>query len=322
MTETMRAMSATPEGVTLVEIPRPEPRPGEVRVAVLHAAVNAAEEKVLAGEFARRFLHARVTPLVLGWDFAGTVDAVGEGVTDLPVGARVWGHLAFSGKQTQGTCSEFVTLPRAKLAVLPDDVPTHLAAPAATCSMTALQSLRDLGRLREGGTALIIGAGGGVGGVGVGIASRLGVHVTAVCSTPDVDRVRAFGADVVIDRKRAEPYAARDAYDVVFDSPGVSSFGAISPCLRPGGAYVTTLPGAALLTGTLRALFSSKRCHFVQVASRRADLELVGGWLADGLQVTIDSTHPIADLGAALARQNARDRVGRVVVDVAGGWGG
>ena len=69
-----------------------------------------------------------------------------------------------------------------------------------------------------------------------------------------------------------------------------------------------------------RALFTSKRCRFVQVASKRADLELVGGWLSDGLDVPIDSRHPIADLGAALKRQTDRGRVGRVVVDVAEGW--
>ena len=68
------------------------------------------------------------------------------------------------------------------------------------------------------------------------------------------------------------------------------------------------------------ALLTSKRCRFVQVASTRADLELVGGWLSDGLDVPIDSRHRIADLGAALTRQTDRGRVGRVVVDVAEGW--
>ena len=80
------------------------------------------------------------------------------------------------------------------------------------------------------------------------------------------------------------------------------------------------MPDVALVTGTARALFTSKRCHFVQVASKRADLELVGGWLSDGLEVPIDSRHKIADLGAALKRQADRDRTGRVVVDVAEGW--
>jgi hypothetical protein len=79
-------------------------------------------------------------------------------------------------------------------------------------------------------------------------------------------------------------------------------------------------PGASLMTGMAHALLTGKGCHFVQVASRRADLELVGGWLADGLEVAIDSRHPVAELGAALSRQTERGRVGRVVVQVEGGW--
>ena len=107
---------------------------------------------------------------------------------------------------------------------------------------------------------------------------------------------------------------------MVFDTPAVYSFGRCAKTLQAGGTYVTTLPDAALVTGMARALFTSKRCRFVQVASKRADLELVGEWLSDGLDVRIDSRHKIADLGAALKRQTDRGRVGRVVVDVAEGW--
>jgi NADPH:quinone reductase-like Zn-dependent oxidoreductase len=186
--------------------------------------------------------------------------------------------------------------------------------------MTSLQSLRDHGRLGEGGRVLIIGAAGGIGSVAVGIAKRLGAHVTAVCSTKDVERVEALGADVVIDRKKSDPLDAESAYDVVFDTPAVHSFGRCAKVLRAGGTYVTTLPDGALVTGMARALFTSKRCRFVQVASKRGDLELVGGWLSDGLEVPIDSRYTIADLDAALKRQVDRGRVGRVVVDVAEGW--
>ncbi len=320
MNETMRAMGATRDGAQLTEIPKPSPGRGEVRVRVVASSVNAAEDKLISGAFVGRFLHVQTSPLVLGWDFAGTIDALGDGVTDLAEGAAVWGHLAYSNSQRQGAFAEFITIERDELAAKPDDVPFHVAAAAATCSMTSLQSMRDLGRLGEGGTVLIVGAAGGVGEIAVGIARRLGAHVTAVCSTRDVPRVQALGADVVIDRKTADPFASQGAYDVVFDTPAVHSFARCAGLLRSGGAYVTTLPNAALITGMARALFSSKRCYFVQVASKRADLELVGGWLSDGLQVTIDSRHTIADLGAALARQGDPARAGRVVVDVAQGW--
>ena len=211
-------------------------------------------------------------------------------------------------------------MPCEALAALPDGVQYHVAAAAATVTMTSLQSLRDLGGLSEGGKVLIIGAGGGIGAVAVGIGKRLGAHVTGVCSTRDVERVAALGADAVIDRKESDPLVAESAFDVVLDTPAVHSFVRCRKVLRAGGAYVTTLPDAALVAGIASALFTSKRCYFVQVASKRKDLKLVGTWLADDLQVPIDSRHAIADLGAALRRQGDPARVGRVCVDVADGW--
>jgi NADPH:quinone reductase-like Zn-dependent oxidoreductase len=313
-------MEATGDGVKMIEIPKPTPGRGEVRVKVIASAVNAGEEKVIKKALIGRFIHAMSSPLILGWDFAGTVEALGDGVTDLDKGTAVWGHLNYSPFQKQGAFAEYITVPRKELAAKPEDVPYHVAAATATVAMTGLQSLRDLGGLGEGGKALIIGAGGGIGSVAVGIGKRLGGHITGVCSTRDVELAEALGADVVIDRKKSDPLAAEAAYDVVFDTPAVHSYGRCAKVLRTGGAYVTTLPDGALITGIVRTLFSSKSCHFVQVASKRADLELVGGWLSEGLEVPIDSRHPIADLGAALKRQNDRGRAGRVVVDVVEGW--
>ena len=82
----MRAMGAGPDGVLLAEVPKPEPGAGEVRIRVVASAINPAEEKLISGDFVGRFLHVRTSPLILGWDFAGTVDALGGGVTDLAVG--------------------------------------------------------------------------------------------------------------------------------------------------------------------------------------------------------------------------------------------
>ena len=144
--------------------------------------------------------------------------------------------------------------------------------------------------------------------------------MSAVCSTKDVERVAALDADTVLDRKKVDPLAGESLYDVVFDTPAVHSFGRCARVLKKGGAYVTTLPGVALVAGMARALFSSKRCHFVKVASKQKDLELVGMWLGDGLEVPIDSLFPIAELGAALNRQRDRARTGRVIIDVADGW--
>ena len=319
-TATMRAMAIAGQGAAMVVVPKPEPGADEVRVKVVVSAVNPADEKVVRGAFSSRFLHAKASPLVIGWDFAGTVDARGQAVTEFEDGAPVWGHLAYSGSQTQGTYAEYVTVPRSALAAVPEGVPLDLAAAAATIAMSSLQASRDHGRLGEGGRALIIGAGGGVGSMAVGIAKRLGGHVTAVCSARDIDRVRGFGADVAVDRERLDQLEPGKPFDVVFDTPAVHWFGRWAKYLRPGGTYVTTLPNGNLLLGTFLSLFTRKRCRMLAVASRRKDLETVGGWLRDGLQVPIDSHHKVADLETAFRRQTERGRGGRVVVEVADGW--
>lgn len=130
MAETMRVMGATGDGVEMSEISKPTPGRGDVRSQVIASAVNTAEAKVIGGDLVGRFLRAKTSPLVLGWDFAGTVDALGDGVTDLDDGTAVWGHLAYSPSTRQGTFAEYVTLPREALAAKPDDVPFHVAAAA------------------------------------------------------------------------------------------------------------------------------------------------------------------------------------------------
>ena len=232
MADTMRAMAVVNKAVEMIEIAKPIPGNGEVRVKVISSSVNPAEEKLINGEFVGRFLHAVTSPLVLGWDFAGTVDALGEGVSDLKEGTPVWGHLPFSNSTKQGTYAEYVTIKRSELAVKPDNVSYHIAAASPTITMTSLQSMRDLGGLSEGGKVLIIGAAGGIGSVSVGIAKNLGAHVTAVCSTKDVERVKELGADVVIDRKKSNPLDAESEYDVVFDTPAVQSFSKCAKALK------------------------------------------------------------------------------------------
>ncbi len=303
-----------------IELPTPAPGPDEVRIRVAASSINPADEKVLRGDFVARFLHGRAEPLVVGYDVAGEVDALGSDVSDLSMGDAVFGHLAYTKETARGAFAEYVVLPARRIAVKPEGISDEVAAAAATVGLTALQSLRDEGRLREGGRALIIGAGGGVGSVAVGVAKRLGAEVTGVCSTKDVERVETLGADEVIDRKKTDLFATKNRFDVVFDTPAVHSYGKCSALLERGGTYVTTLPGLGLFLGMALAPLASKRCRFIAVSSKRADLELLGGWLSDEMDVPIDSTHPVRDLETAVARQADRARAGKVVIDVANGW--
>lgn len=303
----------------VLEIEAPEPGPGQVKVRVAWSAVNQADLKVSTGKFAGRFLHARVSPLVVGYDFSGSVEG-GPGMGDLKVGEEVFGFLPYASTTRQGAFAEFVVVDRGTVGRKPQNVTHETAAAAATPGLTALQFLRDLGRLKAGGKVLIIGAAGGVGSLAVGVAKHLGAHVTAVCSTYAIDYVRGLGADAVIDRRKQALLSVEDSFDVVFDVAAAYSYLTFRERIAAGGVFVSTVPSPSLFLGKAVAVLSSKRCEFAGVKPVTADLEQLAWWLQGGLQAPIDSRFAVMDLGAALAQLTKGEVHGRVVVKVDGGF--
>lgn len=319
----MRAMAISSYGpvdqMKLIELPTPEPGPGQVRVKVHASAVNPSDEKVAIG--ATKFLHGRNFPMVLGYDFSGVVDLVGADVAAVAKGDEVFGFLPYSGSNKLGAFAEYTVSTASGLTRKPPNISHAVAAAAATPAITALQSLRDLGLLPSHGRTLIIGASGGVGAMGVGVAKKLGGEVVAVCATHAVDFVRGLGEDVVIDRKREDPLrVAKGPFDVVFDAAAVSSWTATRHLLGKGGVYVTTLPGPAIVLHLGLSLFTATRAKMVMVKNRTDDLALLGRWLNEGLKVPIDSTVPVRDVVAGIRRLAAGEMRGRISIDVIGGF--
>lgn len=323
MIASMRAMAIPSYGpveqMKLVELPAPEPGPGRVRIRVHASAVNRADQKVATG--ASKILHGRNFPMVLGYDFSGVVDRVGAGVATLAEGDEIFGFLPYSGANKLGAFAEYTVSTASGLTRKPAGVSHAVAAAAATSGITALQSLRDLGRLPSGGRTLIIGASGGVGTLGIGVAMKLGAEVVAVCATQEVDFVRGLGADQVIDRKKGDPLQiAKGPFDVVFDAAAAASWSATRHLLGKGGVYVTTLPGPALVLHLGLSLFTATRAKMVIVKNRAEDLALLGRWLTEGMKVPIDSTVPVRDVVEGIRRMAAGDMRGRIGVDVIGGF--
>src|SRR6266851_378486 len=177
---TMRAIAAPSYGdlnqLKLITLPIPAPGSEEVRVRVHASALNPADYKVVLGTL--KFLHARNFPLVVGYDFSGTIDALGPGVTPWKVGDEVFGFLPYGPGNRRGAFAEMLISRTDELAQKPSGVSHLIAAAAATPGVTALQCLRDLGRLQgAGGRVLVTGVSGGVGPLAVGIARRLGANV-------------------------------------------------------------------------------------------------------------------------------------------------
>src|ERR1700738_1351062 len=191
-----------PEVLELEDIDKPSIADDGVLVRVHPASVNPVDFFPLSGvAYAARLLSGgfRAKPVVLGTDFAGTVEAVGKSVTEFKPGDQVFG-----GKD-RSTFAEYVALAaNGAVVAKPANVTFDQAAAVPVAAITALQALRDHGRLRQGQKVLINGASGGVGSFAVQIAKAFGAQVTAVCSSGNVQTARALGADSVIDYTRED----------------------------------------------------------------------------------------------------------------------
>jgi len=243
-------------------------------------------------------------------------------VSDFEVDDVVWGFLQYEPSQKQGAFSEYITIHEKECAHAPGNVDETVLAAAGTETITALQGLRDAGGLTKGKSVLILGAGGSVGSAAVQIAKRLEAsHVTAVCSTKDVQRVKGFGADTVIDRSKEDVYEYGSKFDVIFDTtPAKYSALKFAKKLNKGGGFVCTIPSMGYMLSQLLCL-SGKKASFIECHANKEDLDLVGGWLLDGsVRIEIDSTYRIKDMRSALDRQGDSSKVGRVVIDVENGW--
>ena len=191
----------------VVEIAKPTPQDDEVLVKVKFSALDTATPDVLSNSWVSYFLHAKADPLILGWHFSGIVEQLGaaassdHSASSLNIGDEVWGHLEYDPAQKQGSFSEYITVKTNACAKVPDKSKVTLDkyAAVATEAMTALQAIRDDGGLEKDMHLLVVGAAGGVGSAAVSIGKQLGAHVTAICSSKDVDFVKSLGADRVLD---------------------------------------------------------------------------------------------------------------------------
>ncbi|MCU0505774.1 MAG: NAD(P)-dependent alcohol dehydrogenase [Chloroflexi bacterium] len=306
-----------PEVLTLEELPSPEPGPGEVRVRVRAASIFAGDWHIVRGApFFVRFSTGLRRPRnpIPGIDLAGAVDQVGPGVSGLHVGDEVFGFAS-------GSLAESVCVPADHLVRRPSVLTVEEAASIPEAGMTALQGLRDHGRVRAGQRVLVIGASGGVGTFAVQIAKALGAEVTGVCGPTNLDLVRSIGADHVIDRTRTDVTAGADRYDVILQLAGTVSPRRLRRALVPGGTLVLSdgdgrLAGVdRILAATLLRPFVRERLAVFVTNENRKDLETLAQMAAAGqLHPVIDRTYPLARAADALRYLEAGHARGKVVI--------
>jgi NADPH:quinone reductase-like Zn-dependent oxidoreductase len=312
--------------VKLENLEKPRPAPDRVLVKVAAAALNPLDWHYLKGEpYFMRTVSGIGTPndIRLGVDFAGTVEAVGADVKRFKPGDRVFGG-------ADGSFAEYVT-PRAEgsMALLPTNISFEQAAALPIAGVTALQALRDQGKVRPGMSVLINGASGGVGTYAVQIAKILGAKVTGVCSTRNLAMVRSIGADKVIDYTREDFTQLTDRYDLIIDNVGSHSQSEYRRVLTPNGAVVTVGgvncgvcmgPLFAWLGESVVAPFMAKKRVMFLAELNARDLAELGGWMAEGkLTSVIDRKYALTDVPAALGYLEQGHARGKVLIDVTAG---
>jgi NADPH:quinone reductase-like Zn-dependent oxidoreductase len=326
----MRAMvqeeyGPAPEGLLrLAEVERPAVGEGDVLVRVQAASVDRGTWHLMAGlPYPARLAFGLRRPTFLnpGRSLAGTVEAVGGGVTDLRAGDEVYGIAG-----SNGTFAEYAIARPAKLAAKPANLSFEEAATVPVSGLTALQAVRDSAGVVAGDTVLVIGASGGVGSFAVQIAKALGAEVTGVSSTAKVDAVRALGADSVLDHTREDVADGRRRYDVVLDIGGNRRLGHLRRALTPRGRLVIVgaETGGRWLDGFDRQLrasllsqFVAPRLGFVVTKENAADLDTLRE-LVEGGRVTplIDRTYPLGESDAAVRHLLDGRATGKVAIAV------
>lgn len=328
--DSMKALQYGPDRTSMVVtiVPKPVPSDLEMLVSVEYSALDTSVPSLAKKDIMSYFVHNMLSgaTLLSGYHYCGKVETIGKKVTDFKPGDVVFGHLQYNPFQKQGAFAEYITVKPSECARKPATITGAIAAASTTEGTTALQSLRDEGGLKSGGSVLVLGAGGSVGSLAVQIAKALGAqHVTAVCSTKDVERVRKLGADEVLDRSKGEsPFekSRTRTYDVVFDTPSLYSYWQATQVLRSGGAFVQTIPTSQrVLYGWFIPLFTGKKYKTVECQSKHDDLELIAKWMSDRtIHVEVDSQYKIVDFNDAWARYKDNTKTGRVVVQVKDGW--
>ena len=268
--------------IQIMGVEKPVPKNNEVLIKVRAASINPADWRLMRGApYIFRILFGLRKPTIaqparLGHDVAGQVEAVGNNVGRFKPGDEVFGACL-------GALAEYACTSEVKLAIKPDNLTFEQAASVPVAALTALQGLRDKGKIQPGRKVLINGAAGGVGTFAVQIAKSFGGHVTGVCSTKNVDMVRSLGADRVIDYTREDFTKNSERYDLILDNVGNHSLSECRRILNPNGICVIAgAPKKAAwfflsrtLTIPVLSLFVSQKFVMFIAKINKEDLEVL-----------------------------------------------
>lgn len=310
----------SPDVLKFTEVATPAPADNEVLIKLCAASVNPLDFHQMRGHV-RLMTGARAPKReILGCDIAGRVEAVGRGVKQFQPGDEVFGVTGFSG----GGFAEYACSIESKLALKPANISFEEAAAVPIAGITALQGLRNKGRIQPGQKVVVDGASGGVGTFAVQIAKSFGAEVTAVCSTGKMDTARSIGADRVIDYTQEDFTKNGQRYDLILGANAYHSVFDYRRALNPNGVYVGAGGNASLkallqlvLLGLPLSLIGRKKMCFFIAHINKKDLDLLKDLLATGKVVpVIDRRYPLSEAAEALRYLEEGHARGKVVLTV------
>src|SRR6185437_6628538 len=321
----------TADVVQIEEVEKPVSRNHEVLIRVRAASVNPLDEGLIRG--GSRLVTGLRRPKVtrLGIDVAGLVEAVGRDVTQFQPGDSVFGACigdpdasALRVWMPQGAFAEHACAHQSVLVMKPANVTFEQAASAPVAALTALQGLRDKGRIQQGHKVLINGAAGGVGTFAVQMAKSFAANVTGVCSARNVDMVRSIGADCVIDYGKEDFTRSGQRYDLVLDCVGNHSLSACRRVLNPRGTLVMVgAPDdspviralARMLGGMVISRFGTQKMVFFIAKVNQEDLTILREFMATGrVTPVIDKHYRLSELPEAFRYAAEGHSRGKVIV--------
>jgi len=310
----------------LENIEKPVPNDDQILVKVRAASINPYDWHFVEGTpYIMRMMGVglrKPKDIQLGVDFAGTVEAVGKNVTQFKPGDDVFGGRG-------GAFAEYVCR-RAEgaVALKPANLTFEQAASVNIAGITALQALRDKGKVQPGQKVLINGASGGVGTFAVQIAKTFGADVTGVCSTRNVDLVRSLGADHVIDYTKEDFAKGTERYDVILDNVPNHSLSECRRILTPNGKYVMiggggpndsrwVGPFGRVIKTMVLSPFTSQKMGMMMADANGKDLTILADMMQSGkLKPVIDRTYKLNEVPAAIAYLEEGHARGKVVITV------
>ncbi|WP_163099795.1 NAD(P)-dependent alcohol dehydrogenase [Peribacillus alkalitolerans] len=311
-----------PDVLELTEVEKPIPEDNQVLVKIHAASVNFCNLVLLKGEpFLARLAFGLLKPkyTIPGGDITGRVEAVGKDVKEFQPGDEVFGDLSGCG---WGGFAEYVSVPENALALKPANVTFEEAAAVPMAGVTALQGLRDKGKVQSGQKVLINGASGGVGTFAVQIAKAFGAEVTGVCSTRNIDILRSIGADHVIDYTKQDFTQMPQNYDLILGVNGHHPISAYKRVLNRNGVFVHVGGTGAQMFQTIalgpwNSLTGSKKIDTLLQRPNQEDLNQMKELLEAGkVKPVIDRCYKLSEVKEAFRYFEEGHSQGKVVITV------